>query len=239
MASSNPLPEKREFEYLRHGTRTLITSFCVPTGEVVWDLGLTRTSEDFGRHLGRVAVHFREFERFDWVLDNLNTHWSMEVCEYVAALSDVPFEPKQLRTGKQRRAFLTDPESQACLPFHPQAWLVAESGGVVVQRAGPAVPQAGRLRGAGGLRTTVAAVSGGLQRAPCSSLPVDVHGPTVGAWHAVQPDAAAAASRSNLGSHPAPNLGEVSLPASALQACGGSTGSELMKRSSSITPLGS
>src|SRR5262247_1363391 len=94
-------PEKREFEYVRHGTRTLITSFAVPTGEVFWDLGQTRTSEDFGRHLGRVAVHFREFERFDWVLDNLNTHWSLEACEYVAALSDVPFVPKQLRTGRQ------------------------------------------------------------------------------------------------------------------------------------------
>ena len=32
-------PEKREFEYIRHGTRTLMTSFVVPTGEVVWDLG--------------------------------------------------------------------------------------------------------------------------------------------------------------------------------------------------------
>src|SRR5439155_6943547 len=118
-------PEKREFEYVRHGTRTLITSFAVPTGEVFWDLGLTRTSEDFSRHLGRVAVHFREFERFDWVLDNLNTHWSIEVCEYVAALSDVPFEPQQLRTGQQRRAFLTDPGHKHVFHFTPKhgSWL--------------------------------------------------------------------------------------------------------------------
>lgn len=118
-------PEKREFEYIRHGTRALITSFAVPTGEVVWDLGLTRTSEDFGRHIGHVATHFRQFQRFDWVLDNLNTHWSMEVCEYIAALSDVPFEPWLLKTGKQRRAFLTDPTHAHVFHFTPKhgSWL--------------------------------------------------------------------------------------------------------------------
>jgi hypothetical protein len=39
-------PEKREHEYIRHGARCLIASFVVPTGKVVWDLGLTRTSAD-------------------------------------------------------------------------------------------------------------------------------------------------------------------------------------------------
>jgi hypothetical protein len=118
-------PEKREFEYLRHGTRTLITSFAVPSGEVVSDLGQTRTSADFGRHLGHVALHFRDFEHFDWVLDNLNTHWSLEVCEYVAALSDIPFEPRQLRTGAQRRAFLTDRTHKHVFHFTPKhgSWL--------------------------------------------------------------------------------------------------------------------
>jgi hypothetical protein len=118
-------PEKREFEYIRHGTRALITSFAVPTGEVVWDLGPTRTSADFGRHIGHVAAYFRHFERFDWVLDNLNTHWSLEVCEYIAALSDVPFEPWRLRTGKQRRAFLTDPTHKHMFHFTPThgSWL--------------------------------------------------------------------------------------------------------------------
>src|SRR4051812_9586933 len=40
-------PEKREHEYIRHGTRALIASFVVATGKVVWDLGETRTSVDF------------------------------------------------------------------------------------------------------------------------------------------------------------------------------------------------
>jgi len=118
-------PEKREFEYLRHGTRTLITSFAVPTGEVVWDLGPTRTSADFAHHIGHVAVHFHQFEEFDWVLDNLNTHWSLEVCEYIAALCDVAFEPRLLKTGQQRRAFLTDPSHKHVFHFTPKhgSWL--------------------------------------------------------------------------------------------------------------------
>jgi hypothetical protein len=118
-------PEKREFEYIRHGTRALIASFVVPTGEVVWDLGVTRTSADFGHHIGHVATQFRQFERIDWIVDNLNTHWSLEVCEYIAALSDVPFEPRQLRTGRQRRAFLTDPTHKHVFHFTPThgSWL--------------------------------------------------------------------------------------------------------------------
>lgn len=118
-------PEKREFEYIRHGTRTLLTTFAVPTGEVVWDLGQTRTSEDFAKHIGHVATHFAPFDRFDWIVDNLNTHWSLEVCEYIAALSQVPFEPRRLRTGVQRRAFLSDPTHAHVFHFTPKhgSWL--------------------------------------------------------------------------------------------------------------------
>ena len=118
-------PEKREFEYIRHGTRTLITSFVVPTGEVVWDLGPTRTSLDFARHIGQVASHFRHASGFDWVVDNLNTHWSMEVCEWIAAFSDVSFNPWELQTGRQRRAFLSDPTHRHVFYFTPKhgSWL--------------------------------------------------------------------------------------------------------------------
>jgi hypothetical protein len=67
-------PEKREFEYVRHGTRALFASFVVPTGEVLWDLGPTRTSADFAGHLLRVGARFADWERITWVVDNLNTH---------------------------------------------------------------------------------------------------------------------------------------------------------------------
>ena len=118
-------PEKREHEYIRHGTRALIASFVVATGEVVWDMGETRTSVDFAAHLVHVASRLRDHQRFHWVVDNLNTHWSVEVCEYMAALCDVPFEPNQLKTGAQRRAFLTDASHKHVFHFTPKhgSWL--------------------------------------------------------------------------------------------------------------------
>src|SRR5215210_1997317 len=102
-------PEKREFESIRLGTRTMITTFVVPTGEVVWDVGPTRTSLDFRAHVLRVAAHFREMKQFDWVVDNLNTHQSLELCEVVAYLNGRPFRPRELKAQEQRRAFLSEP----------------------------------------------------------------------------------------------------------------------------------
>lgn len=118
-------PEKREHEYIRHGTRALITSFAVPTGEVVWDLGITRTSKDFASHLSHVATHFSAMEHIDWVVDNLNTHWSLEVCRVVAELCEIAFAPKDLRSGTGRRAFLSDPSHKHVFHFTPKhgSWL--------------------------------------------------------------------------------------------------------------------
>ena len=45
-------PVKREFEYIRHGTQTLIASFDVSTGNILHEtIGQTRTEADFLAHL--------------------------------------------------------------------------------------------------------------------------------------------------------------------------------------------
>jgi len=117
--------EKREFEYIRHGTRALLTTFCVPTGQVVWNLGPTRTSVDWVRHLEHVATAFPHIKQFDWVVDNLNTHWSVEVCAWVAKRSGIPFVARALRTGRERRRFLSDPSHKHVFHFTPLhgSWL--------------------------------------------------------------------------------------------------------------------
>lgn len=119
------IPERREHEYIRHGTRALINSFAVPTGQIAWSLGLTRTSEDFVAHLRHARDQFPEMERYDWVLDNLNTHWSLDVCQLMAEWCDVPFEPKKLKRGADRRAFLTNPSHKHVFHFTPKhgSWL--------------------------------------------------------------------------------------------------------------------
>jgi hypothetical protein len=118
-------PEKRAFEYIRHGTRALLTSFVVPTGQVVWDLSPTRTSRDWAAHLRHVQQTYPDMQGYDWVVDNLNTHWSLEVCRLVAQGCDVPLPEKALRHGRQRRAFLSDPSHKVVFHFTPKhgSWL--------------------------------------------------------------------------------------------------------------------
>ncbi len=118
-------PEKREYEYIRHGVRALLASFVVPTGQLLWNLGQTRTSADWAAHLTNVVQQLPTMQRYDWVVDNLNTHWSLEVCRLVAQWCDVPYLPKALRRGVQRRAFLSDPTHQHVFHFTPKhgSWL--------------------------------------------------------------------------------------------------------------------
>jgi DDE superfamily endonuclease len=116
---------KREFEYIRYGTRSLLTTFVVPTGQVVWDLGETRTSTDWVAHLRHVLQSYPDQQGYDWIVDNLNTHWSLEVCRLVGEWCDVPLVEKDLQRGSQRRAFLSDPSHRVVFQFTPihGSWL--------------------------------------------------------------------------------------------------------------------
>ena len=129
--------ERREHEYIRHGTRVLINALAVATGQIAWTIGTTRTATDFVAHLQRAYHRWPAMQRYDWVMDNLNTHWSLDVCRLVARWCKVPFEPQKLKTGPQRRAFLTDPSHRHVFHFTPKhgSWLnQAELFFGVVQR---------------------------------------------------------------------------------------------------------
>jgi transposase len=117
--------ERREHEYIRHGTRVLINALAVATGKIAWTIGTTRTATDFAAHLKQAYPCWPGMQRYDWVLDNLNTHWSLDVCRLVARWCKVPFEPHKLKTGPQRRAFLTDPSHRHVFHFTPKhgSWL--------------------------------------------------------------------------------------------------------------------
>jgi transposase len=64
---------RQEFEYIRHGTQSLLATINVHSGEVVADCGPTRTGEDMERHMERVAARWPNVD-IHVVLDNLNIH---------------------------------------------------------------------------------------------------------------------------------------------------------------------
>ena len=76
-------------------------------------------------HLPQAYQRLPRMSRYDWVLDNLNTHWSLDVCRLVAQWCKVPFEPDKLKKGVQRRAFLSDPSHRHVFHFTPKhgSWL--------------------------------------------------------------------------------------------------------------------
>jgi transposase len=119
----------QEFEYIRHGTRCLLATFVVPTGLVYGDVTAHRTRQDFCCHLRHtvawLAVQYPQAKKYHWVLDNLNTHWSLEACEILAALNGRPFWPRALKTGRQRRAFVADGDYPYRFVFTPKhgSWL--------------------------------------------------------------------------------------------------------------------
>jgi transposase len=117
--------ERREHEYIRHGTRVLINSLVVATGQIAWTIGASRKAPDFVAHLKRAYQRLPRMKRYDWVMDNLNTHWSLDVCRLVARWCGVPFEPHKLQKGPQRRAFLSDPSHRHVFHFTPKhgSWL--------------------------------------------------------------------------------------------------------------------
>src|SRR5262245_159826 len=119
--------EWQEFEYLRRGTRCLLASLVVATGQGLGSVTARRARWDFVRHVRDVVVAFPHVKRFHWVMDNLNTHWTFELCRYLARDEGEAVwqgRPK-LRTGAPRRAFLQDPTPRHVIHYTPKqgSWL--------------------------------------------------------------------------------------------------------------------
>ncbi len=82
--------QRREFEYIRHGTRSFILSRHVVTGKVLAPLcGPTRTESDFLAHLQALIATDPQAKRWHIVCDQLNTHQSESLVRWVAKLSDI------------------------------------------------------------------------------------------------------------------------------------------------------
>lgn len=123
--------EKREFEYERHGTQTLIANFEVATGEVIMPtIGDRRTEMDFAQHIARTVATDPD-AAWIFVVDQLNTHMSEPLVQVVAAECglDEALGTKGktgiLTSMDTRRAFLSDPTHRVRFVYVPKhsSWL--------------------------------------------------------------------------------------------------------------------
>jgi len=63
-----------EYEYIRHGTQSLIASFETQTGEVYGECGSTRKAEDLERFMENIAQKYKDYRKIIVIWDNLNIH---------------------------------------------------------------------------------------------------------------------------------------------------------------------
>ena len=124
-------PERREHEYTRHGTLSLLANLNVATGEVLApSLGPTRTAADFAAHIARTLATDPDASRL-FLADNLNTHQSEALVRLVAercgstAVLGVKGRAGVLQSTATRAAFLSDPAHRIQFLYLPKhtSWL--------------------------------------------------------------------------------------------------------------------
>jgi transposase len=123
--------EAREFEYERHGTQCLIANFEIATGKIRCPtLQPTRTEADFAAHIAQTVAADPQ-GRWIFVTDQLNTHLSASLVEWVAQqCNDTQDLGKKGVTGilhsqATRREYLEDPRHRIRFVYTPKhaSWL--------------------------------------------------------------------------------------------------------------------
>jgi hypothetical protein len=125
-------PLRREFEYERHGTLSLLAGMDVATGKIRALCRPTRTETDFIDLVDSIVQTQPQAPNVTFVLDNLNTHQSEGLVRYVARQAAIPesllgAKGKEgiLQTQETRARFLNDPAHRIRFCYTPKhaSWM--------------------------------------------------------------------------------------------------------------------
>jgi len=124
--------KRKEFEYKRNGTTTLIAALDVATNEIIHQrIHPTRKEEDFLIFAQQTARKFPQTDKIIFLADQLNTHFSESLVRWIAQDQNDPQDLGTkdssgiLKSMKTRKAYLQDPNHRIRFVYTPKhcSWL--------------------------------------------------------------------------------------------------------------------
>jgi transposase len=125
--------KRKEYEYIRHGTSTLMATVNVENGKVFsYHQGQTRDENDYSEFIKKTVNKLPELDRVIILADQLNTHVSESLVKWIAQLEEYHQEELGekgksgiLKNMESRRLFLERSSHRVRFIFTPKhcSWL--------------------------------------------------------------------------------------------------------------------